>query len=468
MGKDRLAERRDLWAARHASQRRVIDLPDHPRLPSSYAPRRRAAAPPPRSPFKTFRLVSPIVMPLIMALACLLIVGVLALAPSGSARLAVGPEMLGPLVFIFAAVGVVIAAALAYATNDTIWALALAGGLLINGAVTIWAIFGPAPAVLLVFGVVAMLAVIVRAQAHTVLEQTAHVTVLLGKYHRTLDPGFHLRLPGEQIWAIVRTSELSIDVALTEVRMNDGAAIDIQAAAACRISRESAHLAADHASDWPDHARRCLELSLREVLREMAAADLLAGGAEIGDTGLGNLLATRLCGHMRHLAGSWGISVEWVRPHSWRAHHAPVSADQTLTRLAAGAAEPRIAIAYPAVAAPAPHSATPLTPPVLARPDVLRRSGAGADVAGMRGVTPGALLPLPPAMRRPTPVPAALAEAYAAVRERRITDPQTIARIAQAFETAALDPVLGPHLPFDATFAARHLRQLAHEMSRAG
>jgi len=85
---------------------------------------------------------------------------------------------------------------------------------------------------------------------------------------------------------------------------------------------------------------------------------------------------------------------------------------------------------------------------------------AGVPATVMRSVPASVQLPLPATVQPPITAPAALIEAYAAVRERRITDPTTIARIAAAFEQAGKDPLLGPTLPFNAEEAAKNLRTL--------
>ncbi len=53
--------------------------------------------------------------------------------------------------------------------------------------------------------------------------------------------------------------------------------------------------------------------------------------------------------------------------------------------------------------------------------------------------------------------PGTLADAYNAVRARRITDPATIRTVARAFADIATNPHLSDELPYDATAAARIL-----------
>jgi len=156
-------------------------------------------------------------------------------------------------------------------------------------------------------------------------------------------------------------------------------------------------------------------------------------------------LNARLRGRMQQLVGGWGISVGWVRVHALNVVGAAAHNDDLST------------ILTPDVAT-GPHAALPSH----GKADSVSRL---ADVATVRGLTPGALLPPSASRRSGVPLPEALSEAYAAVRERRITDLTTIARIARAFEAVARDPLLAPHLPFDADEAARNLRSLTEKMT---
>lgn len=431
MGKERPPARRDRWTSR-AAVPPPIAPPDHPRRltavdildqrrarpPRLAAWRPAETAPPgpstaPLFTFATFRLISPIVVPLALGFLCFGVVVLAGLAaPLG---IAIGPDALPPLFFWFAAVGVLLAAALAYAPSDALWALASVGGLAVYAALTVGAVFGPLAGALLITGVLALTGVITRAQAHMVLEHTAHVMVLFGKYHRTLRPGFNLRLPGERVLAIIGTTETTIDVHDADAVLLNGAAVRAGATFGCRVPPEQAHLVAPYGADWPERVRHLAEITLTDTLAEMTAEE-----AQADNDGFlaGDPLAVRLRGRLQALVGGWGVQVVWVRPHSLR----------------------------PAATASGPHAA------------------ATAAIAA-RGVTPGALLPLPPAMRPARPLPETLAAAYEAVRTRRVTDPTTIRQIALAFESAASDPLARPQLPFDAEAAARLLRALADRLA---
>lgn len=461
MGKEQLAGRQDLWTTRNFPTRVPVDRPDHPRREFAFAQRPQPQTASPAFSFATFRVVSPLLVPLMLGGACFTLLLLLSFL-TNSPQLAADPGTLGPIFFVLAAVGVVLAAALAYAPNDTIWALTMIAGLITNGAITIWTIFGPVTGIAMILGLSLLLALIVRKQAHTVLENSVHAMVLFGKHNRTLRPGFNLRLPGEQVWAILHTGDVTVDVAVQDIVLPNGAHVAVRASALCRIVPERAHLAAPHGNDWPQQVQHCLELSLREILGETEPEALALNESAVRDLAQTDPMPTRLRGHLQHLIAAWGISVEWVRPHSLSLM--PAAATQFLPRQ--GAAAPT-ALPRPDVASGA-HAATRLgSQDAVVQPAVtfVRSSAGGQTVHAVRGLTPGALLPLPPAMRTGVPVPEALAEAYAAVREQRITDPTTIRRIALAFEKVAGDPVMGPHLPFDAGAAAQLLRELALKMA---
>ncbi len=457
MGKDRLAAQQDLWVTQRTRAPRKLARPEHPRpitRPADYTrPRagRRALS------FTTVRLVSPILVPFLLTVACFVLLLLLGLGSAANFPLAIGIEGLGPAFFVYAALGVIMAAALAYAPNEAVWALAMLVGLIGYGGISVWAIFGPLIALLLLGGLLALLLVVVRRQMHTVLEETAHVMVLFGKHHRTLRPGFNLRLPFEQVWAIINTAEVVIEVRATESLLT-GERVDVTVAAACHVPHERAHLAAAHGTAWVDHVRRSLTLVLHETLGELTPADIAPQESGWRDTEVGDPLAVRLRGKLGQLVGGWGVSVAWVRPHALHLVAPNAPPERPITHAPTSGA-PDIA-SGPLAAVPAP-SLSAVRLPGASATGALRLP----DVVAMRGVTPGALLPLPPAMQSGTPSPEALAEAYAAVRERRISDPATITRIAGAFERVAADPVLVAHLPFDAGEAADNLRALAAKLT---
>ncbi len=372
--------------------------------------------------------MSPILVPSMLGAACLAIL--LPLSFGGPSLLAVGNDALGPLFFIFAATGVMLAAALAYAPNDTLWALMMILGLCVFSTLTLWAIFGMLAGIALIVGLLTLLSAVVLAQRHMVLEHTVHIMVLFGKYHRTLYPGFNLRLPGEQVLTIISTAAVTIEAVARDVALADGQRYDLAATVGCRPMPNRAYLLAERGSDWPTGVRRMLEITLREVLNGLRETDLFdEDGLEGGVS-----LAMRLRGHLRQLVGGWGVQVEWVHPHDVRPTAPPP------TRQPLGASHSGAQPAYP----------TSLT--------------QSTEQVAMRGVTRGAMLPLPPAMRHDLPTPQALEEAYNAVRERRITDPAMIIQIALSFEAAAADAMIAATLPFDAARAAYFLRQLARQL----
>lgn len=454
MGKDHLAARRDAWTTRRLPVRAQLAMPDHPRHGRSMPARVFS--------FATFRAISPVLVPFMLGSTCFGILLLLSFTDT-TLPLAIEAEGLVPIFFVYAATGVILAAALGYAPNDTIWSLAMVTGLILFGAITVWAVFGLLAGIALVVALLLLLSVVVRGQMHTVLEDTVHAMVLFGKHNRVLHPGFNLRLPGEQVWAIVNTAEVTIAMRLQSVALHNGYRIDIAASTACRAIPERAFLTAPHGNEWPEHVRCCLELTLRETLGEMQPDELLLTEAALREPAQGDPLAVRLRGRLQHLVGGWGIQVAWVRPHSWQPIAGmPAARSVTPSGPLHLAARPDVASGPHPVAA-SPAQSIPVAPSHGNHP----ASGPFRlpDVAAMRGLSRGALLPLPPAMRSGVPTPEALAEAYAAVRERRISDAGTILRLAESFDTLAGDPVLGPHLPFDAREAARNLRTLVQQMA---
>lgn len=310
MGKDRLADH----CAYDAIEREPFARPPR-RRPAP--PRARVRGPLVRPPvrvfsFRTFRLIAPALLPLLLGGACFAIVVLVGLAAPEGLTLAVGVEGLGPLFFVYAAAGVVWAAALAYAPGDGIWSLAMFGGLIAFGSITMWAIFGPLVALTMLAGLAALLGMLARLLGQSVLEDTVHAMVFFGKYHRALRPGFNLRWPGERVWAIISTAEIVIEANARDIAVHGGLRVHASATAACHAVPERAHLTAPHAATWADHARRCLELTLRDTLSEMEPEELFP---EDGPAPL-DALAVRLRGRLQTMLGGWGIGVTWARLHA--------------------------------------------------------------------------------------------------------------------------------------------------------
>lgn len=341
------------------------------------------------------------------------------------AALAVGSDALGAVFFVYAATGVILAAALAYAPNETLWALMMFFGLCAFIAITIWCIFGIVAGVGLIAGLLLISAAVLRRQLHTVMEHTVHVMVFYGKYHRTLRPGLNIRLPGEQVLSIIHTAEITIEGAVQDVVLLNGRHLDAGVTIGCCVIPERAHQLAPRGNEWPAHVRHMLEITLHDTLSELAPEEI--GTPDGSLWGQDEALARRLQGRLQRLIQGWGIQILWVHPHNFRLLDAPLVRQDQLT-----------------------------TPTISASP-----TAANPDRADGRAMAPGSLLLLPPSLRRDLPISDALIAAYNAVRERHISDPRAIERIAQAFEQAAQDATLRPILPFDAQQAAYHLRQLA-------
>jgi hypothetical protein len=383
---------------------------------------------------QSIRRSSPFIAPLLIGSSTFSLLVLFVLMAPTDWQVATKPELLGPFFFIYAALGVIVASALAYAPNETIWALTMILSLCVFIILTTWGIFGLPVTAVLATGLLLLLFAVIRTQVHTVLENTVHIMVQFGKYHRTLYPGFNLRFPGEKVIAIISTGEVPIDVQVQDIMLCTSERIDITATAQCRVIPKQAHRLISHAQDWPEQVKHSLEIAIRTSLSDPEADDICVRG--LLDTGIRASANMRVRGHLQQIINSQGIVVEWVRLHSLKP---TVPANSTFSSI----------------------SSSPLVP-TQCIPDVV---DPGRTMRA--GSAPAIPLPFSSVLQmKPYLSPDALAEAYNAVRERRITDPQIIHRIAYIFETAAHDKVLGSHLPFDAIEAAQNLRQLANRLGR--
>jgi len=407
--------------------------------------------------FAAFRAISPLIIPCALGGSTYTLLAILTINASSTAG--VGPDALIPLFFIFAAVAVIIGTAMAYAPNETIWALAMMVGLIIDVALTTWALSGIVIAIALLFSISTLLIVIVRRQLHTVLEHTVHVMILFGKYNRTIYPGFNLRLPWEQLWAIVPTADITLDAQIQNVTLADGRQVTCRVSASCHVVAAKAYLLADHVSEWQRHVQQELELGIVETLTNTEADLWLNANHSLAESRIDPSLAATIRSRTQQSVAKWGISIDTIRVHTLQAA-LPITPVNNAT-VAVSVIEPRSfpsPVVPDAVSASAPQLAYHLQLAYHIPP--MQPAMAGVPATVMRSVPASVQLPLPATVQPPITAPAALIEAYAAVRERRITDPTTIARIAAAFEQAGKDPLLGPTLPFNAEEAAKNLRTL--------
>lgn len=423
--------------------------------------------------FRAARRWSPGLFPPGLAL---LLLGALALAGHLGGRGAgiIPPTDILPLALIYLIGGTLYGVALYFAPTNNIWLGVLAGGALLYLLATLWVLAGP----LAVVAVAVLLCVptylYMRHHLCTVPAGQAVATTLAGGYHRTLAPGTKVLIPGERTLAAVDTGDRQIALPTERVRITDpdGESFVARAAAtlAYHVTPGQAHLAALAAETWEGDLELHATQSLRAALGEWGHR--LLDGEELPE----RFLARTILDDLRPRVRPDGMTILWVNvrdiwltPESevipvaeWdqaagadgddeRAPHAPVRRD------AAGAYR----------GDPAPHldhqGAAP-RPPAAPHPPAAPSPPAALPSIDDAHLISGDSEPL----EREALAPDALADAYDAVRDGHIADPETIRAIANAFLAVAADPELADAFPYDAVAAARILMQRAAALERAG
>ena len=422
----------------------------------------------PASWFRTARRWSPGVVPPLLALVlvgALILIGHLA----GRGPGIIPPADVLPLALIYLIGGTLYGVALYYAPTNNLWLAVLAGGATLYILATLGVLAGP----LAVAALAVLLAVpvffYVRRHLHTVPAGQAVVTTLAGGYHRTLAPGTTVLVPGERPLASVDTGDRQLALAGQRVRVTDpdGEGFVARAAAtlAYHIAPAHAHLAALGAEDW--------ERDLRERAAESLRASLGVWGRRLleGDELPERFLARTTLDDLRARVRPNGVTILWVNvrdiwltPESevipvaeWEGVDAATddadaggadadadTDDQMYTRPYGNAPAPR--------ATPAPQQPARAPAPSAALPPI------DDPRAGLGDSEP---------LERDMLDPDALADAYDAVRDGHITDPETIREIARAFMAVAAEPDLADAFPYNAAAAAQILMDRASALERA-
>lgn len=417
--------------------------------------------------------------------------------------LLVRPTLALPLLFIFAAIGVLEVAVLLYVPSDAFWVVGVVASFVFMMAVAFFAFFTPIFASALSVLLVALGIVAIRERYYPVKEGTVAVMGLFEKYNRTLQPGFNLRVPGEKVLGIVSTRKERYQVSIPSLTLATGEHISLEVAMSYQVIPGQEYLAIRDAHNWKEPLQQLLVEVTQDVMGGLSADDFFRQhGSHPAPPGAGGSLSDplddeheqsplswingRLTQEMRAQVADRGVVVHVVKIHPPESLLAP-------GRVAAPGK------------APAPVSPgifthpTSILPPAgqgIAPPTGNARPGAGPATRPLSPlqadepvrtaptnmlptvVFPGQALPVPqapmmpiapppragvmPAAPEPTRPPLlslqALKETYDAVLRRRVTDIDTIRRIVVQFETVAKDPVLNEQVDFDAVEAAQLLR----------
>ncbi len=416
---------------------------------------------------------------------------------------ATNPGRAVPMVFVFAAVGVLQAGILLYAQNDAFWAVGVVGGFLVFLCVAFFALFGVFLGLILSILLLSLGGVALRERYYPVKEGTVAVMGLFGRYSRTLQPGFNLRAPGEKVLGVIETQRIRHEVRLPPITLFSGEQVTLSVAIIYQVVPGQEYLAIRTTKEWQKPIQQQLVAVIRDVVSALSADDFRASttGQQLRGT-LGAQVAgeidepqaaspierinERLTSAMRDQVAERGVTVHTVKVHLLEGPRSTGSAQPTAYH--ALAAHPTIAL--PAGQPPNQRVIDSMAPvPQAPQSGGIAALGAGGVPAGWPGQTVSPPQPadalvvpavsggdIPPggALSEPMTLVSAqaLAEYYDAVVHQRVTDPVTIRRIIAQFEAVANNPALSQQVPFDAAAGAQnlsnHLRHLEMRHSSHG
>lgn len=402
--------------------------------------------------------------------------------------LLIHPWQAGAMAFIFAAIGVIQAVILLYAPNDAFWAVGVVGGFLVFVCAIFFIFFLPIFAVILSILLLSLGGVALRERYYPVKEGTVAVMGLFGRYNRTLQPGFNLRIPGEKLLGVVETQSIRYETRIPPITLVSGEQVMLSVAMTYQVVPGEEHLAIRLTKDWQKPIQQQLQAVVQDEISILSIQDFRpSGGAytppggyaaddveeEQGASPL-ERINERLTNAMSMKIADRGVAIHEVKARLLGPPQLPGGASAAVPQAPpvsshqAPSAHPTVALPLaPQGAGQAAGDALPGAPNAGAAPFPAAPMGmAGYPVPTMyppgQPVAPPALeAGSPPISAQPEPMTLlsaqALAEAYDAVTRHRITDLATIQRIISQFEAVAADPELSQEVPFDAAAGARYL-----------
>lgn len=403
-----------------------------------------------------FRVNSPLLVPLILFLIFFSFIFVLNLR----GFIHIPWTGILPLAFIMASIGIIQAASLLYAPNDTLWAAAVAGGFFLFLSITMVAFMGWKLGLLIVMLLLIAIILVLRSRFHTVSERTVQAMVLFGKYNRTLYPGLNFCFPGERVMAILPTSESFYTCSPQRIYVtSSNTEIEMSATISYQLVPDLAHLAVLNIDDWEKRLAHCLEMVLQDAVNAVIPEDFLyksetfAGsilaGTELAPISWNTLIErmnTRAAASVQQQVKSWGIQVNWVKVHDFVVLDDGREPQKSVPREEHQNDE----VAEPVLAPQAEMPASPFTSGDLPLSQTGENEKNNTEESNISVNFPNQGVPVQ-----------GMVETYQAVRDGRIRNITTIRTLARAFDAFAGEKGTEEDLPFDFVEAAENLRRHA-------
>lgn len=351
--------------------------------------------------------------------------------------------------------GALLGLALYFAPNGVVWNLALFGAPALLLCIMFAVAFG-APGALLALSLLAALLLIYSCWRQFVTRPgSVEVTLLLGEWYRTLQPGYNILLPGERVITTLRTTPRAFTTATQRVALTPHRVAQARATVAYLVNPHEAWRTASVRATWEDELRQRISSSVRDCLDDWRYTPS-------GDTASRGSVARRILDENRDWARSVGVRILSIRAHDIAIGSPDELAPQQPADTSGQRATPRVegAPATPRVMATGPSTPAGAAAPA---PDDVPDDETWTLTSRVRT----AQVVVAPAHPVERPSAEALEDLYEAVRNRQITDTQVIREIASHFTALASEPHAPGELPFDPAAAARLLNDYAHALDAA-
>ncbi|GAC1368411.1 MAG: hypothetical protein NVSMB44_34850 [Ktedonobacteraceae bacterium] len=423
-----------------------------------------------------------IIIPLLFgALTCLFVLPRVAM---GQASLP--PEGFWPILLVILAVTIAQGVTIYYAgTDNGMWMLGTAGGFCLFLLVGCFALFGAPVGLLFLLALVIVAAALAPRCLHPVSEGFVDIVFVGGKYRRTLYPGFNILLPWEKIFKHLNTEEVQWICPAQVVQLSHDDDVMLRAVISYQLLQEDAYLAVTQVRNWEDSLRALFITTLQSIATVFQPADFLPwpNGLRGQQTAPGDddfmgsferrqAINTYLFRLVRDKVALWGVQINWVsiRDIELTPHGAVPIYEQPAPTPAPKQEAPAAQIP---TAKQATQPAQPVQPTPKPRPQEQTPAAKNPPKKQAAAPSPRAnTTPGPKAAEQPAPAGAQqtttpalsediLKQAYRAVQEEHITDPETIRGIAARFEMAAQDPEFSQTVSFDPQRAALNLYERA-------
>lgn len=381
-----------------------------------------------------------------------------------------------PLLIVLLAVMIAQCVAVYYVGEDSgLRALCTGGGFSLFVLIIGFTIYGLLPGVLLLVALVVIGIVLTRRELCLVPDGYVAIVYSNKKYARTLYPGFNILLPLEKVQQQLNTEERQWTSPVQIVQLSRADDVRLHAIISYQLFQEDAYLAISQVRNWEESLHTLFQTTLQEAAATFTPDDFLIWPQQDatqtpGAMNSGFQRRDQINQYIQQLMSDrvalWGVQVNWVSlsdiellPHGVALAPAqtivpvqPTDVEQAALmseeqtepmpvggRIKAIAAKVTSAALGAAQPSPTPHIApTPVATPKVAEP-------ANKDIVNE-------------AQRVNEEV---LINAYKAVQNNKITDPETIRRIASEFDTIARDPIASQKVSFNSARAALTLFEQA-------